>query len=188
MAAPSKRALKDQRSRIIGLALTGTDRDVPQLREALASPDRETRTSATIALGRIGTARSIDALIDSLKVADSGVLMVAAHELVRLGEVRAIPALELTLIERGDELDSPIGKQALVATLGGFAQRSSVPALAGRLTDADRVTRKRAANALRRINYPESRAALEQASRELSYWRGRWVRRALRSMKRRLAE
>jgi HEAT repeat protein len=113
--------------------------------------------------------------------------MVSARKLVRLGELCAVPTIESVLMERGDQLDGAAGKRAMVATLGGFAQRSSVAALSARLADPDELTRKRAARALGRINYPESRGALERASRELSWWRGRFARRTLSRMCRDLA-
>jgi HEAT repeat protein len=164
-------------------AIRSADRDLPTLLEGLRSPDRELRVSSAVALGKIGTARAIDSLIANLRTSDdASVLTVSAREFSRLGELAAVPTIESVLIERGDEIHSAVGKRALVGTLGGFAQRSSVPALRARLADPDGATRKRAARALRRINYPESRGALEQSSRELSWWRGRWARRALASM------
>jgi HEAT repeat protein len=181
-------SVREQRKRAARLGVRGTDRDLPTLLAGLRSADRGVRVGSAAALGRIATARAIAALVENLRVSlDAGVVMVSARKLLRLGEVRAVPAIESVLIERGDQIDGAAGKQAMVATLGGFAQRSSVPALAARLADSDGLTRKRAAKALARINYPESRRALELACRELSWWRSRWSRRALSRMCRDLA-
>jgi HEAT repeat protein len=182
-------SLRQQRKRAARLCVRGgTDRDLPTLLAGLRSADRQVRVRSASALGRIATARAIDALVGNLRVSpDASVVTVSARKLLRLGEVRAVPAIESVLIERGDQLDRAAGKQALVASLGGFAQRSSVPALASRLADPDGLTRKRAAKALSRINYPESRRALELACLELSWWRSRWARRSLARMCRDLA-
>jgi HEAT repeat protein len=170
------------------LAVHHTDQDLLTLLEGLRSPDRKARVGSAVGLGRIGTARAVHALVENLRISnDARVVKVSAQRLVRLGEARAVPAIESVLEQRGDQIDGAAGKQALVATLGDFAQRSSVPALAARLADRDGLTRKRAARALARINYPESRRALELASGELSWWRGRWARRALTRMCRHLA-
>jgi HEAT repeat protein len=181
-------SVRQQRRRAARLRVRGTDRDLPTLLAGLRSADRAVRVGSAAALGRIATARAVAALVESLRVSrDASVVTVSARKLLRLGEVRAVPTIESVLLERGDQLDGAGGKQALVATLGGFAQRSSVPALAARLADSDGLTRKRAAKALARINYPESRRALEVVSRELSWWQRRWARRALSRMCRDLA-
>jgi HEAT repeat protein len=176
-------SLRQQRKRAARLCVRGgTDRDLPTLLAGLRSADRQVRVRSASALGRIATARAIDALVGNLRVSpDASVVTVSARKLLRLGEVRAVPAIESV------QLDRAAGKQALVASLGGFAQRSSVPALASRLADPDGLTRKRAAKALSRINYPESRRALELACLELSWWRSRWARRSLARMCRDLA-
>jgi HEAT repeat protein len=184
LTAPSEALpVREQRRRAARLAVHGTDRDLATLIEGLRSPDREVRVRSAVALGKIATARAIEALVENLAVSnDASVVMVSARRLCRLGELRAVPALESMLMERVDQLVGSVGKQALVAALAGFAQRSSVPALSARLTDSDSLTRKRAARALGRINYPESRRALELACTASSWWRGRWARRELTRM------
>jgi hypothetical protein len=177
-------SIKQQRRRTSKIAVNGSDRDIPALIEMSRSPDREVRVGAAVALGRLGTVRSVDVLLETLATTTTAsVLLVSVRELLRLNERRAVHVLESMLIERGDSFDGVVGKQALVSTLGGFAERSSVPALAARLADPNGVTRKRAAKALARINYPESRAALDNAIPTMSWWRGRWARRALAGMR-----
>lgn len=176
---------REQRRRVARLGGRGSDRDLPALLAGLHSPDRRIGVLAAISLGRVATARAAQALTENLCVCeDAGVVAVSARGLARLGEVGAVPSIEAVLMARGADT---AGKQALVATLGGFAQRSSVAALSARLDDPDARTRKLTARALRRINYPESRRALEHAAGELSWWRGRWARRALSSMRADLA-
>jgi HEAT repeat protein len=183
MARSEALSPRAQRKRATRLGVRGTDRDLPTLLEGLRSPDRAVRVASAVAIGAMETVRAVDALIGNLRVtSDASVVMVSARKLVRLGEVRAVPTIESVLTERGDRINGAVGKRALVATLGGFAQRSSVPALSARLADPDGLTRKRAARALGRINYPESRRAVQLACRELSWWRGRWARRTLARM------
>jgi HEAT repeat protein len=181
VAQLSDLSLKKQRSRVISLR-DGNDRDLPTLIEGLRSPDNEVGVLSALALRGIGTARAVDVLIAGLQVADGLVVARIAHELRRLRERRAVTAREATLIERGDELDMVVAKRALAAVLGGFAERSSVAALAARLNDPDAQTRRWAARSLGWINYPESRAALAQAVDELSWWHGRWARKYIRHM------
>ncbi|HEY1774634.1 MAG TPA: HEAT repeat domain-containing protein [Solirubrobacteraceae bacterium] len=183
LIAPSATpSLREQRRRAARLGVGGSDRDLPAVLAGLRSADRRVRVGSASALGRIATARAVAALVGNLRASgDAGVLVVSARKLMRLGEVCAVPTIESVLSERGDELDRT-GRQTLVRALGAFAQRSSVPMLAARLADADGLTRKRAAKALARINYPESRRALELACTELSWWRSRWARRSLSRM------
>jgi hypothetical protein len=85
------------------------------------------------------------------------------------------------LEERAYEL-SASDKKVVIHALAQMPHRSEVPALA-RLLREPMSTRRVAASALVRIRAPESRAALEDAARSLSWWGGLPVRRELRGMR-----
>jgi hypothetical protein len=86
------------------------------------------------------------------------------------------------LDDRRDEL-SDADKCLIMYALIQTPHRSEVPVLAATLRERRRGTRRAAAMALTRIRAPESRAALEEAVRSMSWLRGRPARRALQWMR-----
>jgi HEAT repeat protein len=86
------------------------------------------------------------------------------------------------LEERHDEFRQG-DKQVLVWALYQTPHRSEVPVLATLLGERSKSTRRMAAVALAQIKATESREALEEAVKTLSWLRGRQARRALRLLR-----
>jgi HEAT repeat protein len=148
------------------------------LRDDLRSTNRKACAGAQQVLVSLGTQEAIDALAESLDWADSVAVCNASRLLARMQARSAVPSLIACLGTRRDELNGT-AKQWLSRTLGLMPHRDAVPVLAETLLDPSSHTRTAAAGALARIRAPESRIALEGAANQLSWFRGRAVRRAL---------
>jgi HEAT repeat protein len=171
---------EDERRRLVQrLWVVGTAACVGGLLACAGSSDRRVRVSALRALLHIGTPAAIDGLIAGLESADPVTMSFAAQHLARAGEQRAIPAL-IAALERTDRRRDKDGRWALALALGRLPHRDSVPVLAATLDDPHATTAKLAAVALGQIRCREATAALEKAVSELSWWRARYARKALR--------
>lgn len=176
--------LSDSRRRALlaELRQVGTERSIDVLRANLRSADVKSHARAVFALAHIGTEQAADALIDSLAVTTGPGFTFAVKSLAEDHAARARPAFVRTLAERHDELRQG-DKQVLVWALYQTPHRSEVPVLAALLGERSRSTRRMAAVALAQIRAPESREALEEAVKSLSWLRGFQARRALRSLR-----
>ena len=157
------------------------------LRASLRSGDRRECAGAQQVLISLGSEQAIAALADSLQTADNVSVANTARLLGGVQARSAIPELIRCLDTRSDELDIT-AKQWVARSLGLMPQRDEIPVLAELLREPRRRTRTTAAWALAQIRSPESQAALESVANELSWFRGRAVRRALRAMRERSAE
>jgi HEAT repeat protein len=171
-----------RRALLSKLRQVGTERSIDVLRANLRSADTKSQVRAVFALAHIGTEEAVDALIDSLAVTTGHCFTFAVKSLAEDHAARARPAFIRTLEERRDELDQG-DKQVLVWALYQTPHRSEVPVLATLLGERSRSTRRMAAVALAQIKAPESRGALEEAVKSLSWLRGLQARRALRLLR-----
>jgi HEAT repeat protein len=176
--------LSDSRRRALlsELRQVGTERSIDVLRANLRSTDVKGQVRAVFALAHIGTEQAADALIDSLAVTTGPGFTFAVKSLAEDHAARARPAFVRTLEERHDELRQG-DKRVLVWALYQTPHRSEVPVLAALLGERSRETRRMAAVALAQVRAPESREALEDAVKSLSWLRGLQARRALRSLR-----
>jgi HEAT repeat protein len=171
----------EQLSRITILAKVGTDASVPLLGDALASAHGDIRAVAAIALGRIDTIAAVDALIAGVAAGDSIVVTSAADALGSLRVRRAVPVLiDVLSRPRRAGAHAQAANWAVIGALGRMRAPASVDVLANYLVVGDWYERRLAASALDRINSADSRRALEDACERMSWWRGRWARRALK--------
>jgi HEAT repeat protein len=154
------------------------------LRASLRSGDRRECAGAQQVLISLGTGQAIAALADSLQTADNVAVANTARLLGGIQARSAIPALIRCLDTRSDELDDT-DKRWVARSSGLMPQRDEIPVLAELLREPRRRTRTTTAWALAQIRSPESQAALELVANELSWFRGRAVRRALRAMRER---
>lgn len=152
------------------------------LRASLRSEDRRECAGAQQVLISLGTEQAIAALTDSLQTGDNVAVANTARLLGRTRARSAIPALIRCLDTRNHELDST-AKQWIARSLGLMPHRDEIPALVELLRVPRRRTRITAAWALAQIRSPESQAALESVANELSWFRGRAVRRALETVR-----
>lgn len=174
------------RSRVLvrRLRRIGTDRCVAVLLDCARSPDTNLSVGAVLALSRVGGDDAVDALIECMCMETGPRLTMTAASLRQTRSRRAIPALVECLETRGDEL-RPGQKRIVILALGGVPHVSEVPVLAAALRDGRYRIRNAAAWALAQIRAPESTAALETATRELSWLRAIPARRGLRQRRRR---
>ncbi|HEV3033930.1 MAG TPA: hypothetical protein VGX72_03990 [Solirubrobacteraceae bacterium] len=173
---------KRRRALLSKLRQVGTERSIDVLRANLRSQDVKSQVRAVFALAHIGTEEAADALIDSLAVTTGPGFTFAVKSLAEGRAARARPAFVRTLEERHDELRQG-DKQVLVWALYQTPHRSEVPVLATLLGERSKSTRRMAAVALAQIKATESREALEEAVKTLSWLRGRQARRALRLLR-----
>jgi HEAT repeat protein len=164
---------------ILELRGLATGESVAVLRDSLGSSDTRIHVAALRVLAEIGSEEAIDAMISSLLSPDKTAGSWAATLLGKMEARRALPALVARLQEHGEQLGSG-RKFSVILALGRMPHRESVSVLAAALRDPDWSARRQAAWALQQIRAPESRIALEVAVSELSWFRGRWARRALR--------
>lgn len=173
---------KRRRALLAKLGQVGTERSIGVLGANLQSSDVKSQVGAVFALAHIGTEEAADALIDSLPVTAGPCFTFTVKALAEEHAERAMPALIRTLDERRGELRQG-DMQLVVYALYQIPHRSEVPVLALLLRERSRSTRRMAAVALAQIRAPESREALEEAARSLSWLRGLQARRALRSLR-----
>jgi HEAT repeat protein len=180
VAALSTESLTSRRrfDLIVGLRGIATEESVSVLRDSLESPDTKIHVSALRRLAEIGSEEAIDSVIGSLLATDETAGSWAARLLGDKDIRRAIPALVCALEVHGAELGRS-RKFGIICALGRMPHRESVAVLAEALRDPDRRSRRQAAWALQQIRAAESVEALQSAVHELSWFRGRWARRAL---------
>lgn len=176
--------VSDRRRRALlsELREVATERSTDVLQANLQCADVKSRVRAVIALAQIGTDKAVDVLIDSLTMDTGPSFTFAIKALADFRAARAVPALIQTLDERRNEL-SDADKCLIMYALVQTPHRNEVPVLAATLRERRRSTRRAAAMALTQIRAPESRTALEEAVRSMSWLRGLPVRRALHSMR-----
>jgi len=181
IAALEANGLSKRRRRALLLKLrqVSTERSIDVLRANLRSKDVKSQVRTIFALAHIGTEEAADALIDSFAMTTGPGFTFAVKSLAEDHAARSRPAFIRTLEERRDELNQG-DKQILVWALYKVPHRSEVPVLATLLGERSRSTRRMAAVALAQIKATESREALEEAARSLSWLRGLQARRALR--------
>lgn len=168
----------DQRRLLLKLYPVASDRSVPVLRGFLLADDDGPRVAAIHTLSSVGTEAAVSALAEALDQQTNLGITFTARELAKLKARSAIPALADCLQRRKDELG--VGaKLWIIRALTVMPHRSEVPALAAVLNDSNRRVRRAAAGALARLDMPEAEAALQDAARQLSWFRGRPARRAL---------
>jgi HEAT repeat protein len=173
-----------QRELVKELRRVGSDASVGVLRESLASRDIELSGQTVRTLARIGTDEAIDALCDALELPSGPRLILAASTFRKQRAARARPAIIRCLQTRGEAL-RPDERRILVLALGEMPHVSAVPVLAMALRERRYRMRTAAAWALAQIRAPESEAALEEVTNELSWLRARPIRRGLRARKQR---
>lgn len=163
---------------MIGLQKVAPALGLEMLRTSLDSRDRRICAGAQQVLIALGHDAAIAMLASSLQSADSVGVSAAARLLAKSQARSAIPALIACLDTRGAELDST-AKRAIARAMGLMPHRDEIPPLAKLLRGPSRRTRAAAAGAMAQIRAPESEAALRSAANDLSWFRGRAVRRAL---------
>ena len=176
-------SVKQRRRLLRELAQHRRRRSLEVLREHLASENDRIADAALWALHERATEGSVDAIIEALSMPPGPRFTLAVYVLGEARVRRAIPALVDCLERRGEALDEG-DRRMVVLTFQRLPHRSEVPVLSRELRTGGPRLRKAAALSLMRIRAPESRAALETAADELSWLRGRSVRRALRQRQR----
>jgi HEAT repeat protein len=167
---------------MIELQRVSPDIGMEALRASLHSGDRRSCAGAQQVLVGLGSEEAAAALAESLQSADSVAVAGAARLLSRMRAHSAIPAL-IRCLEGGEHELDQTAKRSVTRALGAMPHRDEVPVLAKLLRDPNRRTRTAAARAIAQIRAPEAQTALESAASELSWFRGRSVRRALHAVR-----
>lgn len=133
---------------------------VPYLSELLRQADPGTRYLAAKALGQIGdeAESALPALLEALRADDMFLRAAVTGALIKIGPP-AVPGLTQALFEPSSAV-----KRAACKALGRIGSERCVQALIYTLNDSNAGVRKLAREALRRINSPEAREALEPPS------------------------
>lgn len=161
------------------LIFVGTDACVPAVRERLGSSDTRIQLTALAVLGRIETDGAVGTLIDALHSGNPKVVSRAATHMGRRRDQRFVAPL-IALLGRPAESGGQHVRRSAAFALRRSPHSSAIPVLAVAARDPDAATRRNAAIALMMIRSPDARVALQDAVARLSWWRGRYARRALR--------
>ena len=170
--------LRRRRRLLSELRRVGGGRSVEALRANLYHPDLKSKTGSVLALCEIRTDGAVDALSEFVRVQNGPPFALAVHSLGVAHAQRAMPELIEILERRGREL-SQGDKRVVIQALARMPHRSEVPVLSAMLTERSFLTRRVAAMALSSIRAPESRAALREAAKSLSWLAGLPVRREI---------
>ena len=125
---------------------------VPRLIELVRESDPGTRYLAARALGQIGdeAEAAVPALLDALRGEDMFLRAGVTGALIKIG-YPAVPGLTAALFD-----DSNAVKRAACKALGKIGSTRAAPALQNALRDKNPGVRKLAAEALKRIEKPDS--------------------------------
>jgi HEAT repeat protein len=177
-AASSKRA---RLNLFWDLDLVASDASVPLMQDYLFSDVLNYRVAAIHRLGAIGSPLATEALLDALPRQSSEGVSFTVHELLRkhLLTRESVPVLVGCLDRRRDQLDTG-AKLVLMVSMRSVPDPSEVPVLATLVGDQDRRVRRGAAISLKRLGTAEAAVALRAAAGELSWGRGRVVRKVTR--------
>jgi HEAT repeat protein len=167
-----------RRALLSELRRVGSERSIDELRRSLEEDDVKTKIAAISALEGVGSDEAVDVLGECVRTQTGPPFTFAARALWTVDARRAMPVFMRALEERGDDL-SESDKRVVIHGLARAPHRSQVPLLLRALQGKSPLTRRVAAMALSRIRAPESEAALQDAARSLSWFRGLPVRREL---------
>lgn len=129
---------------------------VPHLTTLVRDADPGTRYLAAQALAKIGdeAESAVPVLLTSLRYDDMFLRMAITNALIQIG-YPSVPGLIKALFDRNKAV-----RRAAAKALGKIGSERAVSALTVTLKDGDPGVRKFSAQALRRIDTPEARAAL----------------------------
>ena len=142
------------------LGAIGDPSAAPALRERLSDEIEDVRARSAAALGAIRDAEAAPELLAALRDPDGAVRWWAGEALAAIGPP-AVAGLAGVLSAAAE----PIGARLVAArTLGAIGDPAAITALAAALRDGCAIIRDTAAEALRRLDAPAARAALEEAA------------------------
>jgi HEAT repeat protein len=130
---------------------------VPHLTALVREADPGTRYMAAMALSKIGdeAETAVPALLEALRAEDIWLRMAVTSALIQIGDP-AVPGLIRALFD-----DNKAVRRAAAKALGKIGDERAVSALTVTLKDGDSAVSKFSAEALRRIDTPAARAALD---------------------------
>jgi HEAT repeat protein len=178
----------DQRRRHLLLELypVASDLSLPAVEPLLHVGRRQVRTAAIHVLAKIGTNAAIRTLASALQEQDDLGVIFTANALRGESAWEAAPALVRCLDERRATLDAG-AKLAIIRAMARMPHRSQVSALTATLADGNRHVRRASLAALSSFDSRFIVDGVRCAASQLSWVRGRRVRKALADIERDLA-